>query len=75
MGYSLIKDFANLGIKIELTSEGVNVLTKIMKEGCPVKFDNKYPTPIACQLEWSGRTSSCESCWRSYLKKFIKKEN
>lgn len=60
-----------LGIKIELTQDGLCNLSKILGEGCPVKISCDGYEPISCPYHWvNASKQSCERCWKQWLSIF-----
>ena len=74
MANTTLDEFNNIGIKITITNDGVEILSKILSDGCPVKFYQHYPIAINCPLHYAGGYNTCEQCWKKYLKKFVVKE-
>lgn len=73
---SRVKQLERLGIKIALTKDGCDILSRILNDGCPVKFyRNGDFTPVDCPIHWCSGYYSCKRCWNSWLKNFITKEN
>lgn len=69
-----IDELKNLGIEIKLTKEGLDNLSKILGEGCPVKILLGDLKPIRCPYEWASECFTCKTCWKQWLKTFAEKE-
>ena len=78
MAKNKIKELENLGISLRLTSDGAEMLSGILGEGCPVKMDCNYPVPVSCPYTWKNKNLkyyNCKKCWKSYLDSFVMKED
>ena len=65
----------NLGIGLYLTKQGAETFSKIISEGCPIKFVLDGFEPIACPYHWTtGNSHNCEKCWQQWLEDFVQEE-
>ena len=65
----------SLGIEIKLTEQGLENLSKILGEGCPVKISLGDLEPVCCPYTWvNAKYFTCKTCWKQWLKSFSEKE-
>lgn len=68
-------ELKSLGIEIKLTEQGLENLSKILGEGCPVKLSSNDLKPVSCPYTWANaKCFTCKACWRKWLKSFTKEE-
>lgn len=59
------------GIEIKLTKQGVDVLSNIMADGCPVKMLVDGYEHISCPLFYNSTDKfTCRICWKKWLEYF-----
>ena len=71
---ALKQELEKYGIKLTLTEDGLELVSLILEQGCPVKVKSHSIEQIDCPLEITGGIASCRACWKSRLKKFVVKE-
>jgi len=74
MQTTLKQELEKCGIKLSLTENGLELLSLILEQGCPIKLKSHSIEQIDCPLEITGGKSSCRACWKSRLKRFVEKE-
>ena len=66
MSIPIPEQMSQLGIKIQLTKEGLRNLASILEQGCPIKIVDNEVRPIKCRgkdnIEWT-----CYKCWYCWL--------
>ena len=61
-----------LGIGLYLTKEGAETLSKILEQGCPIKFVLDGFEPVSCPYTWvNGNYYNCQKCWKQWLDDFV----
>lgn len=72
MSKNRVEELSRLGINLDLTRDGAEVLAKILANGCPVKIDSGEAVPISCPYYRTHLASfNCEKCWKNWLKDFV----
>lgn len=62
----------NMGIGLYLTEEGAETLSKIISDGCPIKFVLNEFEPVSCPYRWAtGNSINCQKCWKQWLEDFV----
>ena len=62
----------SMGIGLYLTEQGAETFSKIISDGCPIKFVLDGFEPIACPYHRVNTKSyDCQKCWKQWLDDFV----
>lgn len=65
-------EMERLGVGLYLTEEGAKTLSKIIAEGCPIKFIGDGFAFISCPFHYqSNKSFTCQKCWEKWLEDFV----
>ena len=72
MSKNRVEELSSLGIDLDLTENGLEIFSKILADGCPVKINCGEAVPICCPYKRTTyKNFNCEKCWKNWLKDFV----